>query len=210
MTPLRTSLCVSLMALAMAGCSVLGSEQRDPVTIYAPDVRVPARAEWPAVTWTLVIAKPTAARVVDSPRMSVRPTPGELQVYRGVSWAQPATELVQDAVQRTLEDSGRIPAVASADAGILGDYKLVMDIRRFEADYAGAAVPSAVVEINAKLVSSRDQRVVASRTFLQQQPAGSVEVAQVAQAFDGALAAATGDLVGWLLAAGQGDAPRRR
>ena len=210
MKPLRTSLCVSLMALAMAGCSVLGSEQRDPVTIYAPDVRVPARAEWPAVTWTLVIATPTAARVVDSPRMSVRPTPGELQVYRGVSWAQPATELVQDAVQRTLEDSGRIPAVASADAGILGDYKLVMDIRRFEADYAGAAVPSAVVEINAKLVSSRDQRVVASRTFLQQQPAGSVEVAQVAQAFDGALAAATGDLVGWLLAAGQGDAPRRR
>lgn len=210
MKALRTSLCVSLMALAMAGCSVLGSEQRDPVTIYAPDVRVPARAEWPAVTWTLVIAKPTAARVIDSPRMSVRPTPGELQVYRGVSWAQPATELVQDAVQRTLEDSGRIPAVASADAGILGDYKLVMDIRRFEADYAGAAVPSAVVEISAKLVSSRDQRVVASRTFLQQQPAGSVEVAQVAQAFDGALAAATGDLVGWLLAAGQGDAPRRR
>jgi cholesterol transport system auxiliary component len=210
MKPLRTSLCVSLMALAMAGCSVLGSEQRDPVTIYAPDVRVPARAEWPAVTWTLVIAKPTAARVVDSPRISVRPTPGELQVYRGVSWAQPATDLVQDAVQRTLEDSGRIPAVASADAGILGDYKLVMDVRRFEADYAGAAVPSAVVEISAKLVSSRDQRVVASRTFLQQQPAASIEVAQVAQAFDGALAAATGDLVGWLLAAGQGDAPRRR
>ena len=210
MKALRTSLSVSLVAIALAGCSILGSEQRDPVTIYAPDVRVPARAEWPAVTWTLVIAKPTAARVVDSPRISVRPTPGELQVYRGVSWAQPATDLVQDAVQRTLEDSGRIPAVASADAGILGDYKLVMDVRRFEADYAGAAVPSAVVEINAKLVSSRDQRVVASRTFLQQQPAASVEVAQVAQAFDGALAAATGDLVGWLLAAGQGDAPRRR
>lgn len=209
MKPMRLVLALPL-ALALAGCSILGSEQRDPVTIFAPDVRVPARPDWPAVSWTLVIAKPTAARVVDSPRMSVRPTPGELQVYRGVSWAQPATELVQDAVQRTLEDSGRIPAVASADAGILGDYKLVMDIRRFEADYAGAAVPSAVVEINAKLVSSRDQRVVASRTFLQQQPAGSVEVAQVAQAFDGALAAATGDLVGWLLAAGQGDAPRRR
>ena len=209
MKPMRLVLALPL-ALALAGCSILGSEQRDPVTIFAPDVRVSARPDWPAVSWTLVIAKPTAARVVDTPRMSVRPTPGELQVYRGVSWAQPATELVQDAVQRTLEDSGRIPAVASADAGILGDYKLVMDIRRFEADYAGAAVPSAVVEINAKLVSSRDQRVVASRTFLQQQPAGSVEVAQVAQAFDGALAAATGDLVGWLLAAGQGDAPRRR
>ncbi len=210
MKALRSALCVSMLAFALAGCSVLGGEQRDPVTIYAPDVRVPVRAEWPTVRWSLVIAKPTAARVVDSPRISVRPTPGELQVYRGVSWAQPATDLVQDAVQRTLEDSGRIPAVASADAGILGDYKLVMDVRRFEADYAGATVPSAVVEVSAKLVSSRDQRVVASRTFLKQQAATSVDVAQVAQAFDGALAAVTGDMVGWVLASGQDDATLRR
>lgn len=205
MKALRTSLCVSLMALAMAGCSVLGSEQRDPVTIYAPDVRVPVRAEWPAVTWTLVVAKPTAARVVDSPRIGVRPVPGELQVYRGVSWAQPATEMLQDAVQRTLEDSGRIPAVASADAGILGDYKLVMDLRRFEADYAGGAQPSAVVEVNAKLVNNRDQRVVASRTFLQQRPASGVEVARVADAFKQSLEAATGDIAGWVLASGNAD-----
>ena len=204
MKPLRLSFALPF-ALVLSGCSILGSEQRDPVTIYAPDVRVPARADWPAVTWTLVIAKPTAARVIDSPRISVRPTPGELQVYRGVSWAQPATEVLQDAVQRTLEDSARIPAVASADAGILGDYKLVMDLRRFEADYAGNALPSAIVEVNAKLVNNRDQRVVASRTFLQQKPATGVEVAQVAPAFEQALEAATADIVGWVLVSGNGD-----
>ena len=203
MKPLR--LLAVPFALALAGCSILGSKQRDPVTIYAPDIRVPARADWPAAAWALVIAKPTAARVIDSPRISVRPTPGELQVYRGVSWAQPATEILQDAVQRTLEDSGRIPAVASADAGILGDYKLVMDLRRFEADYAGGALPSAVVEVNAKLVNNRDQRVVASRTFLQQKPATGVEVVQVAPAFEQALEAATADIVGWVLVSGNGD-----
>ena len=204
MKPLRLVLALPF-SLALAGCSILGSEQRDPVTIYAPDVRVAARADWPAVAWTLVIAKPTAARVIDSPRISVRPTPGELQVYRGVSWAQPATDVLQDAVQRTLEDSGRIPSVASADAGILGDYKLVMDLRRFEADYAGGALPSAVVEVNAKLVNNRDQRVVASRTFLQQKPATGVDVAQVAPAFEQALEAATADIVGWVLVSGNGD-----
>ena len=191
--------------LALAGCSILGSEQRDPVTIFAPDVRVQARPEWPAAAWTLIIAKPTAARVIDSPRISVRPTPGELQVYRGVSWALPATDMLQDAVQRTLEDSGRIPAVASADAGILGDYKLVMDLRRFEADYAGSAQPSAVVEVNAKLVNNRGQRVVASRTFLQQKQATSVDVAQVATAFEEALEAATADIAGWVLVSGNSD-----
>lgn len=206
---LRTSACLSLLALMLSGCSILGSEQRDPVTVYSPDVRVPADPGWPTVPWSLVIAKPTAARVVDSPRINVRPAPGELQVYRGVSWAQPATDMVQDAVQRTLEDSGRIPAVASADAGILGDYKLVMDLRRFEADYGGRSLPSAVVEVNAKLVNNRDQRVVASRTFLQTQAAGGVEVAEVASAFEQALAAATRDIAGWTLSSGNGDPARR-
>jgi cholesterol transport system auxiliary component len=113
--------------------------------------------------------------------------------------------MLQDAVQRTLEDSGRIPAVASADAGILGDYKLVMDLRRFEADYAGSAQPSAVVEVNAKLVNNRGQRVVASRTFLQQKQATSVDVAQVATAFEEALEAATADIAGWVLVSGNSD-----
>ena len=204
MKPMRLSFALPFI-LVLAGCSILGSEQRDPVTIFAPDVRVQARPEWPAAAWTLIIAKPTAARVIDSPRISVRPTPGELQVYRGVSWALPATDMLQDAVQRTLEDSGRIPAVASADAGILGDYKLVMDLRRFEADYAGSAQPSAVVEVNAKLVNNRGQRVVASRTFLQQKQATSVDVAQVATAFEEALEAATADIAGWVLVSGNSD-----
>ncbi|WP_296279574.1 ABC-type transport auxiliary lipoprotein family protein [Pseudoxanthomonas sp.] len=209
MKPMRLLFALPV-SLALAGCSILGSEQRDPVTIYAPDVRVAPEPGWPQVAWTLIVAKPTAARVIDSPRISVRPTPGELQVYRGVSWALPATDMLQDAVQRTLEDSGKIPAVASADAGILGDYKLVMDLRRFEADYAGGAVPAAVVEVNAKLVNNRDQRVVASRTFLQKKPAASTDVPQVADAFEQALEAATGDIAGWILVSGNSDPKANR
>lgn len=209
MKPMRLLFALPV-SLALAGCSILGSEQRDPVTIYAPDVRVAPEPGWPQVAWTLIVAKPTAARVIDSPRISVRPTPGELQVYRGVSWALPATDMLQDAVQRTLEDSGKIPAVASADAGILGDYKLVMDLRRFEADYAGGTVPAAVVEVNAKLVNNRDQRVVASRTFLQKKPAASTDVPQVADAFEQALEAATGDIAGWILVSGNSDPKANR
>ena len=200
---LRFSLTLPLMALA--GCSVLSTTQRDPVTIYSPDVRVPVDPAWPNVDWSLVIAKPTAARVVDSPRISVRPVPGELQVYRGASWAQPATDLLQDAVQRTLEDSGRIRAVASSDAGILGDYRLVMDLRRFEADYAGQSTPSAVIEVSAKLVKNRDQSVIASRTFLQSKPASDAKIANVAAAFEDSLSAVTHDIVGWVLGNGGKD-----
>ena len=200
---------VSLMLLA--GCSVLGNgKQRDPVTIYAPQVKVAPDPSWPSVDWQLAVSKPTAARVVDSPRIAVRPVPGELQVYKGVSWSQPSTDLIEATVLRTLEDSGKIPAVARAGSGIRAAYRLVMDLRRDESDYAGNALPSATIELTAKLLHTTDQRIVASRTFLKAEPSSSIEVAQVAAAFDRALEELGGEVVGWVLTTGEADAARKR
>ena len=201
---LRPLAAVALIALA--GCSILGSEQRDPVTIYAPQPQVAVDPSWPTVAWQLSIGKPTAPRVVDSPRIAVRPAPGELQVYKGVSWSQPSTDLVEATVLRALEDSGRIPAVARDGSGIRADYKLLMDLRRFESDYAGAAIPSATIELTAKLLHTSDQRIVASRTFLQVQPSSGTEVAQVTHAFDQALGMLGAEVVGWVLVTGEADA----
>lgn len=205
----RLHLPAAVALLALAGCSILGSEQRDPVTIYAPQPQVAMDPSWPAVAWQLSVGKPTAPRVVDSPRIAVRPAPGELEVYKGASWSQPSTDLVEATVLRALEDSGRIPAVARDGSGIRADYKLVMDLRRFESDYAGAAIPSATIELTAKLVHASDQRIVASRTFLQVQPSSGTEVAQVASAFDQALGKLGAEVVGWVLVTGEADARRK-
>lgn len=205
MKPIRLVLALPL-ALALAGCSILGSEQRDPVTIFAPDVRVSARPDWPAVSWTLVIAKPTAARVIDSPRISVRPTPGELQVYRGASWAQPPTEMLEASVLRVLEDSGRIAGVGRLATGMRSDYRLAMDVRRFESDYQGGALPVATIEISATLLNNRDQRIVARHTFLREETAATTDVGTVTDAFGRALASIAGEIAGWTLAQGQDDA----
>jgi cholesterol transport system auxiliary component len=105
-------------------------------------------------------------------------------------------------VLRTLEDSQKIAAVARQGSGIAADYKLEMDLRRYEADYAGGAVPAATIEVNAKLLRSIDQDVVASRTFLQAVPAAGTDTALVAQAFGQALAAIGHDIAGWTLASG--------
>jgi cholesterol transport system auxiliary component len=203
--------CVALPLLLLAGCSVLGNgKQRDPVTIYAPQVKVAPDPSWPSVSWQLAVAKPTAARVVDSPRIAVRPVPGELQVYKSVTWSQPSTDLIEATVLRALEDSGRIPAVARAGSGIRADYRLIMDLRRYESDYAGNAVPSATIELTAKLLHATDQRIVASRTFLQVEPSAGVEVAQVATAFDTALEKLGSEVVGWVLTTGETDAKSKR
>lgn len=200
---LRPMLCVSLLALG--GCSVLTGGDKKPATIYAPNVRIAPNPSWPQVSWQLSVSKPSAARVIDSPRINVRPTPGELQVYHGAGWAQPATDMLEDSVVRAFEDSGKIAAVARIGTGIRSDYKLAIDLRRFESDYAGQSLPSATIELNAKLLHAADQRVVASRTFLVAHPSSGTDTAAVAAAFEQAMTQVTTELVGWTLVTGQQD-----
>ncbi|MCL1634616.1 ABC-type transport auxiliary lipoprotein family protein [Luteimonas sp. SX5] len=193
-----------LVAVSLPACSILGNgSPRDRASIYAPDPRIQADPAWPDVTWQLAIAPATASRTSDTLRIAVRPTPGEIQVYRGASWAKTPTDMLEDAVLRGLEDSGKIPAVARQGSGIAADFKLVMDLRRFEADYAGRAAPTATVEVNAKLLHSIDQQVVASRTFLATHAAASTAVQDAAASFEPALAQIARDIDGWVLTSGE-------
>lgn len=203
----RALLPTALIVL-LGGCSLLGGNERNAVTIYSPIVRVQADPAWPKVDWQLVLVKPSAARVVDSTRINVRPTPAELEVYKGVSWAQPATDMLDDALLRAFEDSNRLSGVARAATGIRADYKLATDVRRFEADYRGQATPTTVIEVNAKLIHVIDQNVVADRTFRQETPAASTGAGDVAAAFEANLQALTAAMVGWTLQNGQQDHAR--
>lgn len=199
---LRPLLLLMLLA-SLSGCSILGGgNTKDAATIYAPDPRVAADPSWPSVPWQLVVTRPVSARMIDSLRIAVRPTPGQLQVYKGASWAKTPTEMVEDGVLRALEDSAKIPAVARQGSGIAADYKLITDLRRFEADYNGQALPSATIEVSAKLLHAQDQQVVASRTFVQAQLSSGVEVPEVSAAFEQALGALSRDVAGWVLNTG--------
>lgn len=197
-----TLLAALLWIVLLGGCSLLVGN-KGTATIYAPVAQIQPDPAWPAVSWQLSVTRPSASRMLDSLRIAVRPTPGELQVYKDASWARPPADQVVDTVLYALEDSQKIPAVARQGSGIAGDYKLVMDLRRFEADYAGATLPSAMVEVNAKLLHAPDQDVVGSRTFLQAVPANGTEVAQVSQAFEQALGVIGHDIAGWTLVTGE-------
>ena len=196
----RLLLAIALTAV-LGGCSLLGGE-KEAATIYAPVPQVAADPGWPAVDWQLSIGRPHASGMIDGVRIAVRPSPGELQVYKGAMWAREPGEQLRDAILRTLEDSGRIDAVARQGSGIAADYRLELDLRRYESDYAGAAVPAATIEVNAKLLRSVGQQVVGSRTFRQAVPAAGTDTAQVSRAFGEALASIAHDIAGWTLATG--------
>ena len=193
------------LLVALGGCSLLGGGKREPVTIYSPQVAVQPDPSWPQAGWQLSIAKPTAARLVDSPRIAVRPAPGELQVYRGSSWAQPPTDMIEASVLRVLEDSGKIAGVGRLATGMRSDYRLALDVRRFESDYRGGTLPVATIEVSATLLNNRDQRIVARHTFLEEEQAAATDVGTVTEAFGRALGTISGEIAGWALVNGQGD-----
>ena len=203
----------ALLALALtatlAGCALLGGSGNDKrSTIYVLDPRVEAAADWPMVDWQLTVSRAEASQITDSLRITVRPTPHELQVYKDAAWGKMPTNMIEDAVLRTLEDSGRIPAVARQGSGVSADYKLVLDLRRFESAYDGRPVPSANIELNAKLLHASQQEVVAARTFRASVPATGTAVPEVVAAFETALHGVTADLAGWVLVEGDGHANR--
>lgn len=198
--PHRIALAAALLA-ALAGCSSLLGPKDTP-TIFAPQIATTADPAWPSAAWPLGTVRPTSARILDGTRIAVSPVPGELQVYKGAMWARTPPEMLEETVLRMLEDSGKIPAVARQGSGIGAEYRLVMDIRHFEADYAGAGTPSAVIEVNAKLLHVPDQSVAGSRTFRQVQPASGTEVSLVAEAFGQALGTLSREVAGWTLSTG--------
>jgi cholesterol transport system auxiliary component len=204
---MRGRLALASLATACAllgGCSLLGGGGQKPTTLYAPDPRIAPDPSWPKVHWQLSVGQPSAARVIDSLRIAVRPTPDEIQVYKGAAWAKLPSDMLVDTVTRALEDSGDIGGIARQGTGVSADYKLVMDMRRFEADYAGGTIPAATIEVNAKLLNVSDQSIVASRTFLHAEPAAGTDVAQVVDAFSRSLESVGRDMVGWTLSSGDG------
>ena len=139
----RTLIAAALLA-TLAGCSSLLGPKETP-SIFAPELATTADPAWPSATWALGTVRPTAARILDGSRIAVSPVPGELQVYKGAMWARTPPEMLEEAVLRMLEDSGKIPSVARQGSGIGAEYRLVMDIRHFESRYDAGGTDVALV-----------------------------------------------------------------
>jgi cholesterol transport system auxiliary component len=188
-------------AATIAACGVL--PKREPTAIFEP-ARASAApdAAWPQANWALLVNKPVASALLDNDRIAVRPAEGQITVYKSAAWTDTAPDLVQSALLRRFEDSGRILSVARPGGGVRGDYQLQTELRAFESVYTSPGRPEVRVEIYAKLVSSADGAVVAARAFRQVAEPASEDIGSVADAFGAALSRASDEIVGWTLASG--------
>lgn len=198
------------MSLALgggiAGCSsLLFGEAGAPVVTYSPAVQVTLPDSAPTVSWQLGIAQPDAIGSEDGLRILVEPVPGQLEVYAGARWAARPSDQLAATLLHALDGSGRITGAGMSGSGLLADYRVLGELRRFRAEYAGQALPSAHLEVTLKLLRLRDQRVIAVQSFDYREPATDSALPAVNAAFERALAHFGSDAGLWVLQRGQAD-----
>jgi len=189
-----------LLPATLVGCaSWLGSgDAGEHPSIYAPVPSAKLPPHWQASIDSLLIATPSAAPMLGSQRIVVRLANDELQFLHGARWAQPAPELLQDTLLHLLEDGGALNPLARQGSGLSADWLLLLDLRRFEADYRQGAVPTIEIVVSAKLVSRQDPDLVIWHLLSHSEPAAASSTEAIIAAFSEGLSQINLKLAHWL------------
>jgi cholesterol transport system auxiliary component len=142
----------------------------------------------------LIVAEPAALRILDTDRIVVRVRENEVAHLGGSQWADRLPRLFQARVIQGFENARRLRMVGRPGEGIDATAVLQTEIRSFEIDAARGNV--ARVEITARLVSTRNGRVIAGEIFRAEIP-GSTEQRAAAQALDRAMREVIVRIVAW-------------
>ena len=145
----------------------------------------------------LSLPPPTTVITLDTQRIVVQTADGEAPAFPDVRLADNIPVLFQARIVQGFENAKYLKV--GTDAGDLtADYKLAIDIRRFQVN-ASAAPATADVEFSAKLLDA-DGKVADARIFSASAPVSATDNAGIAaKALDTAFGKATIDLIVWTL-----------
>lgn len=201
---MKRALFTASLALSLAGLAgCVSLPEREAVQLYTPQLRHHDAADMPAVRWQLVIDRPLSDPSLDSPRIAVRPQANELQSYAGARWTAAAPDLVESALLRRYQDSGRIVAVGRSRDALRADYLLQLDLRAFESVYDADAAPHAHIAVYATLLAAGSRNVVAGHLFVRDASASDAQIPAIIDAFGEALSTLSVEVMDWTLASGQ-------
>jgi len=194
-----------LLTGLLSACSILPAGEA--LNVYLLPSNLPVRsADVQSVDWSLRVNRPQSSQLLDSPRIAVLPEGDLISAYQGARWSDRAPALVRDRLIGALLDDRRISAVSSDDSRLQADLELSSDLRAFQSEYRNGR-PEVHILLDARLVQAGNQRILASRRFEVRQIAGDPAVESVVKAFGVANDQLSRQLMDWVVAEGQRNAP---
>jgi cholesterol transport system auxiliary component len=197
-TPNRRLVLLAAPSITLAACSdIIGPLPSS--QMYSLSAPADRPDSGPKVGWSLAIVKPETSELLDTNRIALASSGSEFDYYSNAVWTDHLPDLIQTRLLSAFEASGRISVVVREEDGFRGDYKLLTDIRDFEARYPASKTepPTVAVTIVAHAVDIRSRKVAASTTAALTQACTANNVNSVVEAFDIALDKTMARIVDW-------------
>jgi cholesterol transport system auxiliary component len=195
-------LALGTIGFGLSGCITLFPKEK-PAQLYRFDATVPPATAAPGPRFAVRGAGLEFDEAASGDRI-LTVTGDEAAYIEGARWASPASELFQEAVEHGFNTAdGRAHLVGPGPAK--ADYRLNLQVTRFETRYASAgATPTVVVHVHATLERQSDLVVVAEQEFDHEAPAADNRVGDIVSAYDAATGQTVNDLVNWVDASAHG------
>ncbi len=192
-----------LVAWSLAGCATISALGEASQTLEVYELQTPRLGPQSGrrTNIEMVVEKPAASGALDTDRIMIRPQPLQAQYLPGVRWADPAPDMLQTLLVRSLSESGSFQSVGRRPLAAAGDFAVLSELTDFQAILLDGGDQARVeVRLMVRLVRERDARVVASRTFAATAIAPSTDPDTIVAAFDSATTDLLTALVPWLVA----------
>ena len=195
---------IALLAgfMLISSCSIL--PKPEPFDVY----RLPSAQSHAAggqgapQRWSLRLTKLQASEALNSPNIAVIPQGDVISSYKGSRWSDPAPVLLRNRLLDGFQRDGRVSLLSTDDSIFQTDLELGGVLQAFQTEYQGTSA-SVVVRVDALLVRSYDQHILASRRFEVRQPLSDVKVPAVVAGFGLASDQLTTQVVNWAVAQGK-------
>jgi cholesterol transport system auxiliary component len=180
---------VAAVALLTAACggSLLESDLPVPTRdVIATPPAAAVAGTGAASQIDLAIGRPDVAPGLDTDRIAVI-RGHELDYYRGALWRGTVLDTVQSYLVTTLQDQKLFRSVAAEQARVGGEYLLDIEVRDFQAEYSGSAIPAVRVSLIGRVIRIRDRRLIETLTSTVTKQASENRLTAVASAFEAAM-----------------------
>lgn len=191
-------------ALVLAACLALGAcaaaldlASPDPPRLYELTPKSTFADDLPTVEARLSVEVPTATAGLNNARIALRPTPTTLEYYAHANWIDVVPVMVQNLLQESLDNAGKIDVLGRGVVGVRAEYALLTHVREFQAEYDTAGAPKIRVRLQARLVRlpRRISLGSTSEEFVVQ--AEDTSMPAIVRAFDEAFGKAAKRLIEW-------------
>ncbi len=160
----------TLAVVFIAGCTLLPQPETVDTTRlrFTGEGAVIARAV--PTGQTLLVAQPRALQPYATPRFAYMEQDRELSYFTRNEWASDPSDMLQPALVRALEESGRFAAVVASPTPATADVRLDLELLELHQDFRGGGPSEFVWRVRVQLVALDGRDVAGTRVFEVREP----------------------------------------